>query len=136
MASRADGDRHVDPDRYPLANESEAQLFEAAIDADPNRRITAASVLEAPIVATARYGDIGGRELDLLLNKADIEIAVVTSDQVDAGRYAFSTYGKGRHLAALNFGDCFSYAVSKTAGEPLLFRGSDFSKTDIAIAPL
>jgi ribonuclease VapC len=86
------------------------------------------------MVAEARYGDIGGRELDLLLYKAEIQIVAVTPDQVDAGRHAFSTYGKGRHPAALNFGDCFSYALAKTSGEPLLFKGNDFSRTDVAIA--
>ena len=118
-----------------LANEPEAELFEAAIDADPIRLISAASVLEAAIVAGARYGDIGGRELDLLLYKAQIQIVAVTPDQVDAGRQAFSMYGKGRHPAALNFGDCFSYTLAKTSGEPLLFKGSDFSQTDVVITP-
>jgi ribonuclease VapC len=119
-----------------LANEPDAELFETAIDADPVRLISAASVLETAIVAGARYGDIGGRELDLLLYKAEIQIVAVTPDQVDAGRQAFSAYGKGRHPAALNFGDCFSYALAKTSGEPLLFKGNDFSRTDVAIAPL
>ena len=106
------------------------------IDADPVRLISAASVLETAIVAGARYGDIGGRELDLLLYNADIQVVAVTPDQVDAGRHAFSKYGKGRHPAALNFGDCFSYALAKTSGEPLLFKGNDFSQTDVVIAPL
>src|ERR1700691_3229771 len=87
-----------------LANEPEADLYEAAIDADPVRLISAASVLEAAIVAGARYGDIGGRELDLLLYKAEIQIVAVTADQVDVGRRAFGQFGKGRHHAALNFG--------------------------------
>lgn len=117
-----------------LANEREAELFEAAIDGDPVRLVSAASVLEAAIVAGARYGDIGGRELDLLLYKAEIQIVAVTSDQVDAGRYAFNSFGKGRHPAALNFGDCFSYALAKTSGEPLLFKGNDFSQTDVLTA--
>lgn len=87
-------------------------------------------------MAGARYGDIGGRELDLLLYKAAIQIVAVTPEQVDAGRHALSKYGKGRHAAALNFGDCFSYALAKTSGEPILFKGNDFSQTDIAIARL
>jgi ribonuclease VapC len=107
-----------------LANEPEAELFEAAIDADPIRLISAASVLEAAIVAGARYGDIGGRELDLLLYKAAIQIVAVTPDQVDAGRHAFSRYG-------MNFGDCLSYALAKTSGEPLLFKGNGFHQTDV-----
>jgi ribonuclease VapC len=119
-----------------LANEPEAELFEAPIDADPVRLISAASVLETAIVAGARYGDIGGRELDLLLYKAGIQIVAVTPDQVDAGRDAFNRYGKGRHPAALNFGDCFSYALAKTSGEPLLSKGNDFPQTDVATARL
>ena len=118
-----------------LANEPDAELLEAAIDADPVRLISAASVLEAAIAAEARYGGIGGRKLDLLLYKAEIQIVAVTPDQVDAGRQAFSMYGKGRHPAALNFGDCFSYALAKTSGEPLLFKGNDFSQTDVVITP-
>jgi len=110
--------------------------LEAAIDADAIRLISAASVLETAIVAGARYGDIGCRELDLLLYKARIQIVAVTPDQVDAGRHASGKYGKGRHPAALNFGDCFSYALAQTSGEPLLFKGNDFSRTDLAIARL
>lgn len=117
-----------------LAAESEAPNFGAAIDADPIRLVSAASVLETAIVVGARYGEIGGRELDLMLYKAGIQIVAVTPDQVDAGRLAFATYGKGRHRAALNFGDCFSYALAKTSGEPLLFKGRDFHHTDIAVA--
>ena len=99
-----------------LANEPDAELFEAAIDANPVRLISAASVLETAIVAGARFGDTGGREVDLLLYKAEIQIAA------------------GRHAAALNFGDCFSYGLARTSGEPLLFKGNDFSRTDVVIA--
>src|ERR1039458_348142 len=84
-----------------LANEPEAELFEAAIDADPIRLISAASVLEAAIVAGARYGDIGGRELDLLLYKAQIQIVAVTPDQVYVGRHAFSKYRSEEHTSEL-----------------------------------
>jgi ribonuclease VapC len=119
-----------------LANEPAAELLEAAIDGDPIRLISAASVLEAAIVAGTRYGDIGGRELDLLLYKTEIQIVAVTADQVDAGRHAFHKYGKGRHPAALNLGDCFSYALAMTSGEPLLFKGNDFPHADVAIARL
>jgi ribonuclease VapC len=90
-----------------LANEPEAELLEAAIGADPVRLISAASVLEAAIVAEARYGGIGGRELDLLLYKAEIQIVAVTPDQVDAGRREFSNYGKGRQPAAMELRGLF-----------------------------
>jgi len=69
--------------------------------------------------------------LDLLLSKAQVKIEQVTFEQAEMARSAFRSYGKGRHPAALNFGDCFSYALAKVSEEPLLFKGNDFSKTDI-----
>jgi ribonuclease VapC len=106
--------------------------IEAAIDRDPNRLMAAASVLEASIVLERRYGDAGARELDLTIRRIPIEISPFDGDQLEWARYAYRTYGKGRHKAALNFGDCFSYALSKFTGEPLLFTGRDFHNTDIA----
>lgn len=118
-----------------LANEPDAELFEDAIDADPVRLISAASVLEVAIVVGARYGDPGGRELDLLLYKAGIQIVPVTLEQAEAGRHAFRKFGKGRHPAALNFGDCFSYALAMTSGEPLLYKEGGFSPAGVPAAP-
>ena len=112
-------------------NEPDAPTFEAAIDADPNRLLSAASFLETSIVLGLRYGDAGEREFDLFLLKAKVQVVPVTEDQAKIGRFAYRTYGKGRHAAGLNFGDCFSYALSKTSGEPLLFKGRDFAKTDV-----
>ena len=114
-----------------LFGEEDAERFTAAIEADPTRFISAASVLEAAIVAEMRKGPPGGRELDLLLLKAGIETVAFNEKQLRVARHAFRTYGKGRHAAGLNFGDCFSYAASKTTGEPLLFKGADFAMTDI-----
>ncbi len=114
-----------------LLNEREADDIEIALDADPVRLMSAASALEAAILVEARLGPAGGREFDLLLHKTAIEIVSVTSDQVEAARAAWRRFGRGRHEAALNFGDCFSYALAVTSGEPLLFKGDDFSKTDI-----
>ncbi len=88
-------------------------------------------MLEASIVVEARLGEAGGRELDLLMHKAQIEVVAVTVEQLDVARHAFRTYGKGRHPAGLNYGDCFAYALSKTSGEPLLFKGNDFNQTDV-----
>ena len=114
-----------------LFGEHDAERFTAAIEADPTRFISAASVLEAAIVAERRKGPPSGRELDLLLLKAGIETVAFNEEQLRVARHAFRTYGKGRHAAGLNFGDCFSYAASKTTGEPLLFKGADFAMTDI-----
>ena len=71
------------------------------------------------------------RDLDLLLHKAVITVAPFTPDHLAAARHAFRMFGKGRHPAGLNFGDCFSYALSRTTGEPLLFKGGDFPRTDV-----
>ncbi len=114
-----------------LFGEQDSERFTAAIEADPTRFISAASVLEAGIVAEMRKGPPGGRELDLLLLKAGIETVAFNQEQLRVAHHAFRAYGKGRHAAGLNFGDCFSYAASKTTGEPLLFKGDDFAMTDI-----
>ena len=114
-----------------LFREADAKHFAAAIEADPTRFISAASVLEAAIIAESRKGPAGARELDLLLLKAGIEILATNEEHLKLARHAFRTYGKGRHAAGLNFGDCFSYAASRTTGEPLLFKGDDFAKTDV-----
>ena len=114
-----------------LFGEAEAERFAAAIDADPTRLVSAALVLEATIVAEMRKGPPGERELDLLLLKAGIETVAFGEQQLRVARHAFRTYGKGRHAAGLNFGDCFSYAASRTTGEPLLFKGDDFALTDV-----
>jgi ribonuclease VapC len=114
-----------------LFNETEADDIEIAIDADPVRLLSAASYVETAIVVEARLGESGGREFDLLLHKARIEVVAVTSEQAEVARGAWRRFGRGRHKAALNFGDCFAYALSATAGEPLLFKGRDFAKTDV-----
>lgn len=100
----------------------------------PRRFMSAATILELSIVIEARLGDAGAAELDLWLHKAGVEIVPVDSDQIAIARRAWRHFGKGRHPAGLNYGDCFSYALAKTRGEPLLFKGDDFSRTDIAAA--
>jgi ribonuclease VapC len=114
-----------------LCNEPDAPAMEAAIERDPVRMVSAATLLEASIVIEARFGEIGGRELDLLVHKAQIEIVAFDRDQAELARDAYRTYGKGRHPAGLNYGDCFSYALCTSSGEPLLYKGDDFSKTPI-----
>jgi ribonuclease VapC len=114
-----------------LGYEAEAPQFAEAIQSDPVRLISAASLLECAIVIEARYGQAGGDKLDQLLHVAQIQVEPVTAEQVATARLAFRTYGKGHHPAALNFGDCFAYALAKISKEPLLFKGDDFSQTDI-----
>ena len=92
------------------------------------------NVLEVTIVVEARGGAEAGHELDLFLERAAIEPVPVTVAHVEAARRAWRSYGKGNHPAALNFGDCFAYALAKTTGEPLLFKGEDFARTDIEAA--
>ena len=115
-----------------LLDEPERRRFNEAIEADPKRLVSAAAVLETSIVLETRSGEIAGRELDLFLHRAGIQIVPIDSDHIDIARAAFRRYGKGRHSAGLNFGDCFSYALASAAGEPLLFKGADFSQTDLA----
>ena len=112
-------------------NEPEAAAFERQIAADPVRLISAATVLETAIVLESRLGEPGGAEFDLWLHKAAVEIAPVDSQQADRARRAWRRYGKGRHPAGLNFGDCFAYALAVTTEQPLLFKGDDFARTDI-----
>jgi ribonuclease VapC len=114
-----------------LTDEWEAPLFEEALEADPVRLMSAASLLEAALVVEARLGEAGGRELDLLLHAASVDVVAVTREQAELGRRAWRRYGKGRHPAALNYGDCFAYALAKLTGEPLLFKGEDFARTDV-----
>jgi ribonuclease VapC len=114
-----------------LLNEPDADAFRRAIEADPVRLLSAATLLETAIVIEARVGDAGGRELDLLVHKAAIEVVAVDAGQADVARHAYRRFGKGRHVAGLNYGDCFAYALSQSVGEPLLFKGDDFSQTDV-----
>jgi len=113
--------------------EREAARLAEAIEADQNRLMSAATLVETGLVIESRYGAAGGRELDVLIAKAGLSIEPVTAEQADVAREAWRRYGKGRHAAALNFGDCFSYALARTTGEPLLFKGDDFTQTDVSI---
>jgi ribonuclease VapC len=112
-------------------NEPDSAELELRIADDPVRLISAATVLETAIVLETRLGDAGGREFDLWLLKVGAEVVPVDAEQIDAAQRAWRRYGKGRHAAGLNYGDCFSYALAVSRGEPLMFKGEDFAKTDI-----
>jgi ribonuclease VapC len=115
-----------------LLDEPEAETFRTAVEEDATRLVSAATVLETAIVIETRKGEAGGRELDLLIHKAELEVVAVDADQVSEARRAYRRFGKGHHPAGLNFGDVFAYALTRTSGEPLLFKGDDFAKTDVA----
>ena len=117
-----------------LFGEDDADRFADAMAADPIRLLSAGTALECSIVVESDLGEEGGRELDLLMLRVGIEVVPFTADQLAVARRAYRTFGKGRHPAALNYGDCFGYALSITSGEPLLFKGSDFAKTDVRSA--
>jgi ribonuclease VapC len=114
-----------------LFNEPAADAIEIAIDADPVRMMSAASSAEAGIVVEARLGAAGGREFDLLMHKCGIDVVAVTADQAEVARAAWRRFGRGRHEANLDFGDCFAYALAMTTGEPLLFTDPGFTLTDV-----
>jgi ribonuclease VapC len=115
-----------------LQDEPERRSFNEAIEAADSAALSVASFVEASIVIEARHGADGLRALDRFIERAGIVVAAVDLEQGKVARDAFSRFGKGRHAAALNFGDCFSYALARVLGEPLLFKGEDFARTDVA----
>jgi ribonuclease VapC len=117
-----------------LFDEPEREQFVRAIGAANHRYVSAGTVVEATIVAESRRGDAAGRELDLFLYRAAVEVVAVDEEQALLARDAWRRYGKGRHPAGLNFGDLFSYALARANGDVLLFKGEDFSETDVTPA--
>ena len=117
-----------------LLNEPERRAFNELIEDADSLVLSAASLIETSIVLEARHGAEAVRSLDLLLAKAGVVIEPVDTDQASVARQAFRQFGRGRHPAGLNFGDCFSYALAQVRGEALLFKGNDFSRTDIRVA--
>jgi ribonuclease VapC len=115
-----------------LNNEPDAVAFEAAVEKDPIRLMSVGTYLETAIVVESRKGEAGGRELDLWLHRAEVELVPVDVEHADLARSAYRRYGRGRHPAGLKYGDCFAYALAKSSAEPLLFKGEDFSQTDVA----
>jgi ribonuclease VapC len=117
-----------------LQNEPERHAFNVAIAAADQRSLSAASLVELSIVISARNGADAQTDLDAFLITAQIEIISVDRGQAELARSAFTQFGAGRHRAALNFGDCFSYALAKWLDQPLLFKGDDFCHTDLLLA--
>jgi ribonuclease VapC len=114
-----------------LRGEPDANALERRLVAAPVRLIPATCVLEARMVLASRYGEVVLTDLDLWLAQIDAGIIAIDAELADLATIAWLTHGKGRHPASLNFADCFSYAIAKRAGLPLLFKGEDFAKTDL-----
>lgn len=117
-----------------LSAEADGDACNARIAAEEHLLLSAASYLEAAIVIDARFGQEGVHDLRFYLHEAGIEIVPFDRDQADIARRAYGRYGKGRHPAGLNFGDCFAYALAKVRSAPLLYTGNDFAQTDVTNA--
>jgi ribonuclease VapC len=117
-----------------LRNEPEREQFAEAIAGAGRRSMAAPNLLETAMVLAGRQEDAILERLDAFLREASIRIQPFSADHAAAARHAFLRYGKGRHKAALNFGDCIAYAAAKLEAEPLLFKGEDFRLTDIEAA--
>lgn len=114
-----------------LLAERDAAHYARAIDNAGTRRISAANYLESALVIDTRGDAVASREFDLFFRRSGIAVEPVTFEQAQIARLAYRDFGKGRHRAGLNFGDCLAYALAKFLDEPLLFKGEDFAKTDI-----
>lgn len=114
-----------------LYQEADALHFVEAIVSAEVSRMSAANFLEAAINIDSMGDAEASRQLDTFIRRAEIQIEAVTHEQAQIARQAYRDFGKGKHPAALNFGDCFAYALARFTGEPLLFKGNDFAKTDI-----
>lgn len=115
-------------------NEVERGVFADAVMSAMGPRMGAPNLVEASMVVEARHGETGLRELDRIVANLELDIVSFDASHVVAARQAFRKYGRGRHRAALNFGDCCAYALAKTLDLPLLFKGNDFSQTDLTPA--
>jgi ribonuclease VapC len=114
-----------------LLGERDAGEFAQAIEKAEQRRMSAINYLEVALIIDNRGDALAQREFDLFVRRAGIQIESVTFEQAQIARTAYRDFGKGRHPAGLNLGDCLAYALAKVVDEPLLFKGLDFSHTDI-----
>ena len=118
-----------------LRSESDAPVYTEAIEQAEICRISAASFLEAALVIDSGRDPIASRRFDQFVSEAEVSIEPVTAEHARIAREAFRDFGRGSgHPARLNFGDCFSYALAKAMNEPLLFKGNDFTRTDVPSA--
>jgi ribonuclease VapC len=117
-----------------LRDEPDAEKLAEALDSAAVRRLSAASYVEAAVVTDGNRDPVLSRRLDALLHESLVDVEPVTVEQARIAREAYRDFGKGRHRAGLNFGDCFVYALAKDKGEPLLCKGEDFNRTDLDIA--
>jgi len=117
-----------------LYREPEAEEFVRLVHDADVCRLSVASHIELAIVVESQLGPEGARQAEAFIRRAGIVLEPVTLQQDELARQAFIDFGKGRHPAGLNFGDCFAYALAKATGEPLLFKGADFARTDIVPA--
>ena len=117
-----------------LRDEDDAERIIGALAASRETRMSAATWLETAIVVDANADPVLSGRFDDLIAATGIALEPVTADQVRVARQAYRDFGKGKHPAGLNFGDCFSYALARLTGEPLLFKGEDFALTDVASA--
>lgn len=121
--------------RAVVFGEADAAQFASAMLANVGDcALSAATLLEAAIVVEAKQGQGAAQDLRLLLEEIGAEVVPVDEDTASVAIAAWQRFGKGRHPAGLNFGDCFSYALAKVSGAPLLYKGEDFTQTDIARA--
>lgn len=116
-----------------LEHEPERASFLQALEAADSRRMSIASFVEVSIIADRRRGPAGVSALDDFISMAAIELISIDVEQGRFARAAYTRFGKGRHRAGLNYGDCFAYALAKALGEPLLCKGDDFARTDVAL---
>jgi ribonuclease VapC len=114
-----------------LLQEAEADPFIDILGAVPIARMSVASYLEASIFLDRNFDEVRRAMLDSFVREFEIRLEPVTIEQIHMARQAYVFFGKGRHRASLNFGDCFTYALAKAYAEPVLYKGNDFSKTDI-----
>jgi ribonuclease VapC len=117
-----------------LRSEAVSLRLVDALEATAERHMSAVGLVEASLVMLSRYGEHGEMEVDLFVQRLQVDVSPVNVDHAEIARSAYRRFGKGRHPAALNFGDCFSYALAIALGEPLLFVGTDFGETDVKVA--
>ena len=117
-----------------LYREPEAEAFAQLIHDADACRISVANYVEMAVVIESQLGAEGMRQAEAFFRRAGIVIEPVTVEHGELACQAFVDFGRGRHKAGLNYGDCFSYALAKVTGEPLLFKGHDFGQTDIMVA--